>query len=53
MDSTAPPKRRNVKSGSAIATDAHERGKDFLNETEMATCSRPPSGDDTASAITC
>ena len=37
MDSTSPPKRRNVKSGSAIATDAHERRKDFLNETEMAS----------------
>jgi type 1 fimbriae regulatory protein FimB len=36
MDSTLPPKRRNVKSGSAIATDSHERRKDFLNETEMA-----------------
>jgi type 1 fimbriae regulatory protein FimB len=36
MGSTSLPKRRNVKSGSAIATDAHERSKDFLNETEMA-----------------
>ena len=36
MDSKSPPKRRNVKSGSAVATDAHERRKDFLNETEMA-----------------
>src|SRR3954469_8619962 len=36
MDSRSPPKGRNVKSGSAVATDAHERRKDFLNETEMA-----------------
>ena len=36
MDSSSLPKRRNVKSGSAIATDAHERRKDFLTETEMA-----------------
>jgi type 1 fimbriae regulatory protein FimB len=36
MDSTAPPKWRNVKSGSAVATDAHERRKDFLDETEIA-----------------
>src|SRR5512135_675449 len=36
MDSTSLPKRRNVKSGSAVATDAHERRKDFLNETEIA-----------------
>src|SRR3954452_23230662 len=36
MDSTPPPKGRNVKSYSAAATDAHERRKDFLNETEMA-----------------
>jgi type 1 fimbriae regulatory protein FimB len=27
--------RRNVKSGGAAATDAHERRKDFLTETEM------------------
>jgi len=36
MDSTSLPKRRNVKSGSAVATDAHERRKDFLDETEIA-----------------
>jgi site-specific recombinase XerD len=30
------PKRRNVKSGPAVATDAHERRKDFLDETEIA-----------------
>jgi type 1 fimbriae regulatory protein FimB len=36
MNSTSLPKRRNVKSGSAVATDAHERRKDFLNDTEMA-----------------
>jgi type 1 fimbriae regulatory protein FimB len=36
MDSTALPKRRNVKSGSAVVTDVHERRKDFLNETEIA-----------------
>ena len=28
--------RRNVKSGSATATDANERGNDFLSETEIA-----------------
>src|SRR5271157_5805028 len=33
MGSTPVTKRRNVKSGSAVATDAHERRKDFLNET--------------------
>ena len=37
MDSTTLPKRRNVKSGSAVATDAHERPKDFLDETEIAS----------------
>jgi type 1 fimbriae regulatory protein FimB len=36
MDSTSPAKRRNVKSGSDAATDAHERRKDYLNETEIA-----------------
>ena len=36
MDSTSLPKGRNVKSGSAVVTDAHERRKDFLNETEIA-----------------
>jgi type 1 fimbriae regulatory protein FimB len=35
MNSTSLPKRRNVKSGSAVVTDAHERCKDFLNETEI------------------
>jgi site-specific recombinase XerD len=30
------PNRRNVKSGSGIVTDAHERRKDFLNEIEIA-----------------
>jgi type 1 fimbriae regulatory protein FimB len=37
MDSKSLPKGRNVKSGSGVATDAHERRKDFLNETEMAS----------------
>src|SRR3974390_681818 len=36
MGSRAAPKRRNVKSGSDAATDAHERHKDYLNETEIA-----------------
>src|SRR5258707_15109830 len=36
MSSTLVPKRRNVKSCSAVVTDAHERRKDFLNETEIA-----------------
>jgi len=36
MDSTSLPKGRNVKSGSAVVTDAHERREDFLNETEIA-----------------
>jgi len=36
MNSKALPKRRNVKSCSGATTDAHERRKDFLNETEMA-----------------
>jgi type 1 fimbriae regulatory protein FimB len=35
MRSAAMPKGRNVKSGSAI--DAHERRKDFLSETEVAS----------------
>lgn len=30
------PKRRNVKSRIARATDGHERAKDFLSETEIA-----------------
>jgi len=36
MGSTPVTNRRNVKSDSAAATDAHERRKDFLNETEIA-----------------
>ena len=36
MRKTAPPDRRNVKSASAATTDAHERGKNFLSETEIA-----------------
>jgi type 1 fimbriae regulatory protein FimB len=36
MRSGTTPKGRNVKSGSAT-TDAHERRKDFLSETEVAT----------------
>ena len=35
MGSTPASNRRNVKSGSAAATDAHERRKDFLDETEI------------------
>ena len=35
MGSTPVTNRRNVKSNSAAA-DAHERRKDFLNETEIA-----------------
>ena len=35
MRSPATPKGRNVKS--ARTTDAHERGKDFLSESEAAT----------------
>jgi type 1 fimbriae regulatory protein FimB len=35
MRSPATPKGRNVKS--ARTTDAHERSKDFLSETEVAT----------------
>jgi type 1 fimbriae regulatory protein FimB len=30
------PDRRNVKSAPAAATDAHERDKDFLSDTEIA-----------------
>lgn len=30
------PNRRNVKSGSDVATDAHERPKNYLNEAEIA-----------------
>ena len=30
------PNRRNVKSGPDVATDAHERPKDYLNEAEIA-----------------
>ena len=33
MRKTAPLDRRNVKSGPATTTDAHERSKDFLSET--------------------
>jgi len=36
MNSTSLPNRRNVKSCSAVVTDAHERRRDFLNETEIA-----------------
>jgi type 1 fimbriae regulatory protein FimB/type 1 fimbriae regulatory protein FimE len=36
MDSKSMPNRRNVKSGLDAATDAHERHKDYLNETEIA-----------------
>ena len=36
MASRSVPNRRNVKSGSDAATDAHERHKDYLNETEIA-----------------
>ena len=36
MDTRSAPKRRNVKSDSDAATDAHERHKDYLNETEIA-----------------
>jgi integrase len=36
MSSKSPPTGRNVKSRSAVAIDAHERRKDFLNEAEMA-----------------
>jgi len=36
MKMTSPPDRRNVKCAQIIATDAHERRKDFLNETEIA-----------------
>jgi hypothetical protein len=36
MGSTPVTNRRNVKSNSAAAADAHERRKDFLNETEIA-----------------
>jgi site-specific recombinase XerD len=36
MRSGTTPKGRNVKSGAAT-TDAHERRKDFLSETEVAT----------------
>lgn len=37
MGSTPSANRRNVKSGSVVVTDAHERRKDFLNEAEIAT----------------
>jgi len=37
MGSTPATNRRNVKSGSGVATDAHERRKDFLTETEIAS----------------
>ena len=36
MGSKSPPKGRNVKSDYVVVTDAHERPKDFLNETEVA-----------------
>jgi type 1 fimbriae regulatory protein FimB/type 1 fimbriae regulatory protein FimE len=36
MGSKSVPNRRNVKSSSDAATDAHERRKDYLNETEIA-----------------
>lgn len=36
MASRSVPNRRNVKSGSDAATDARERHKDYLNETEIA-----------------
>jgi type 1 fimbriae regulatory protein FimB len=36
MTPKSAPNRRNVKSGSDAATDAHERHKDYLNETEIA-----------------
>src|SRR5512135_1553980 len=36
MTPKSVPSRRNVKSGSDTATDAHERPKDYLNETEVA-----------------
>lgn len=35
MTPKSTPNRRNVKSGSDAATDAHERHKDYLNETEI------------------
>jgi type 1 fimbriae regulatory protein FimB len=36
MRTEALPDRRNVKSASVAAADAHERRKDFLSETEIA-----------------
>jgi type 1 fimbriae regulatory protein FimB len=37
MAEPSPPGRRNAKSASASTTDAHERRKDFLSETEVAS----------------
>src|SRR3954451_18487215 len=37
MGSTPATNRRNVKSSSGVVIDAHERRKDFLNETEIAS----------------
>jgi site-specific recombinase XerD len=36
MGLTPATNRRNVKSDSCVVIDAHERHKDFLNETEIA-----------------
>ena len=36
MTPKSVPNRRNVKSRSDAATDAHERPKDYLNEAEIA-----------------
>jgi type 1 fimbriae regulatory protein FimB len=35
MVTARPPDRRYVKSAPAVATDAHERDKDFLSDTEI------------------
>ena len=35
MSRSSPTDRRNVKSDAAATTDAHERRKDFLSETEI------------------
>lgn len=37
MGNTSQPKRRNVKSDPVAAADSHERRKDFLSESEMAS----------------